>query len=358
MCRACEAPRAVKVVGKPRKNIGQRSASRDTRRVAVAIRQRERPVLSVVIPLYNEEETLPLLYERVTLALQEIASYEIVLVNDGSRDGTLEQLRHLVAHDEHVAVLSLSRNFGHQAAITAGLEAARGEAIVLMDGDLQDPPEVIPELLREWRRGFQVVEARRRSRQDPGLRGLMFLLFHRWFGMLSDFPLQPDTGIFGLLDRTAADGLIELQERNRFLPGLRSWIGFRRTEVYYDRAARAAGQPNQSFSRLLRYGFDAVFSFSYKPLRLSWILGMVVSTTAFTYAGVLALLRLLEINVVSGFTTPTVAILFLGGVQLVMVGILGEYLGRIYDEVKKRPHYLVNERLGLLAHPAPQDAEE
>lgn len=304
-----------------------------------------RPVLSVVIPLYNEEEVLPVLYERLTVTLKKLDGYEIVLVNDGSCDHTLSQLRGLVAHDEHLVVLNLSRNFGHQAAVTAGLETARGDAIVLMDGDLQDPPEVIPSLLEEWRQGYQVVLAQRRSRQDPGVRGLMFRLFHRCFGLLSDFPFQADTGIFSLLDRSAADELIRLQERNRFLPGLRGWIGFRQTTVYYDRAARAAGEPKQTFSRLLRYAFDAVFSFSYKPLRLSWLLGLVVSSVAFAYGATLAVLRLLQINVVTGFTTPTVAILFLGGIQLMMIGILGEYLGRIYDEVKRRPHYIVAERL-------------
>jgi dolichol-phosphate mannosyltransferase len=305
-----------------------------------------RPTLSVAIPLYNEEAVLPSLYARLTAALAAEPSYEIVFINDGSADGTLAQLRELAARDPRVVALDLSRNFGHQAAVTAGLEAARGDATILMDGDLQDPPEIIPDLLREWRGGYQVVVARRRSRQDSGLRGLAFRLFHRLFGLVSDFPIDPDTGIFGLLDRRAADELIGLRERNRFLPGMRAWVGFRQTTVWYDRAARAAGEPKQTVRRLLRYGFDAVFSFSYKPLRLSWLFGFIVSIFSFIYGAILVIMRLLSINVVLGFTTPTVAIFFLSGVQLITIGILGEYLGRIYDEVKRRPHYIVAERLG------------
>lgn len=306
-----------------------------------------RPTLSVVIPLHDEEAVLPLLYRRLTdaLASTPVTSYEIVFVNDGSRDGTLALLRALVAEDPRLVVLDLSRNFGHQPAVMAGIEAARGEAVVLMDGDLQDPPELIPELVAAWHRGYDKVLARRRSRQDPGLRGVMLRLFHRVFGRLSDFPIDSDTGIFGLLSRRATDELLRLQERNRFLPGLRSWIGFAQTEVLYDREARAAGEPKQTFRRLLRYASDAIFSFSYKPLRLSWLLGLVVSAFCFLYAAVLVVLRLLQINVVLGFTTPTVAILFVGGVQLIMIGVLGEYLGRIYDEVKRRPHYIVRERI-------------
>ncbi len=312
----------------------------------------KRPILSVVIPLYNEEEVLPTLHERLSAALAEVGRYEIIFVNDGSDDRTLPLLRDLVARDPHLVVLDLSRNFGHQAAVTAGLEAARGDAVVLMDGDLQDPPEIIPELVQSWREGYRVVLARRRSRQDAGVRGLLFKLFHRIFSLISDFPIDPDTGIFGLMDRRATDELVRLRERNRFLPGMRSWVGFPQTTVWYDRAARAAGEPKQTFRRLLRYGFDAVFSFSYKPLRLSWFFGFIVSSIAFIYGAVLVIMRILRINVVLGFTTPTVAILFLSGIQLITIGILGEYLGRIYDEVKRRPTYIVAERIET---PAPDE---
>lgn len=325
---------------------GRAKGGRDDR--AGAASPRGGRLVSVVIPLYNEEDVLPILHERLTRALAAapgVDDYEIIFVNDGSHDQTLPHLRDLAARDRRIIALDFSRNFGHQAAVTAGLEAARGAAVILMDGDLQDPPETIPDLLRAWHEGFGVVIARRRSRRDPGLRGVMFRAFHRFFGLVSDFPIESDAGIFGLLDRRAADELIRLQERNRFVPGLRAWVGFRQTVVWYDRAARAAGEPKQTLRRLFRYAFDAVFSFSYKPLRLSWLFGFVVSTFAFIYGTVLVVMRLLSINVVVGFTTPTVAILFLSGIQLITIGILGEYLGRIYDEVKRRPHYIIAERI-------------
>lgn len=325
----------------------------------------ERPLVSVVIPLFDEQDVLPELYGRLTAALATTDSYELIFVNDGSRDRTLPLLRDLIDRDGRVIVLDLSRNFGHQAAVTAGLDAALGRAIILMDGDLQDPPELIPELLAQWREGFQIVEAQRRSRQERGLRGLLLRQFHHWFGLLSDFPVHANTGTFSLLDRDAADALVGLQERNRFLPGLRSWVGFRTATIFYDRAARGGGQPKQTIRLLFRYAFDALFSFSYKPLRLSWLLGCAIAIVSLTYASLLFIQRVLQINVVPGFTTPTVAILFLGGVQLFTIGILGEYLGRIYDEVKRRPQYIVAARLqgspastpDLRRAPDPQNVE-
>lgn len=196
--------------------------------------------------------------------------------------------------------------------------------------------------LEDRHEGFQLVIARRRSRQERGLKLCLFNLFYSLFGFLSDYPITLNAGVYGLMDRVVIDQLNRLTERNRFLPGLRSWIGFRETVVWYDREERAAGKPKQSLLNLLKYGFDAIFSFSYKPLRLSLLLGLTISISSFTYAAVLLIMRLLQINVVPGFTTPTISILFLGGVQLIGIGILGEYLGRIYDEVKQRPIFIVD----------------
>ena len=305
----------------------------------------EQCTLSVVIPLYNEEDVLPILYQRLIQALEVINSHEIIFVNDGSRDRTLSLLLDMARKNRRVVIIDLSRNFGHQAAIMAGIEAAHGNAVILMDGDLQDPPEVIPLLLQAWRAGHPVVIAHRRSRKDPGIRGLMFRAFYRILELVSDFPIQPDAGIFSLLDRQVVEELLRFRERNRYLPGLRSWIGFSQTTVEYDRDARAAGEPKQNAWRLLKYGFDAIFSFSYKPLRLSWALGLLISALAFIYGAILLVARLIGINVVSGFTTTAVAVLFLGGIQLIMIGVLGEYLARIYDEVKQRPSYIVARRV-------------
>lgn len=305
------------------------------------------PVLSLVLPVLNEEAVLPALFDRLQSTLQTIAdtSYEVIFVNDGSTDRTRDLLGDFCARHAQVVVLNLSRNFGHQASITAGLHAARGRCVVIMDADLQDPPELIPQLLQRWREGYHIVVAARRSRAETGFRRVLFSAFYRALDLLSDFPMGPSSGVFGLIDRRVVGELLGMRERNRFLPGMRSWLGFRQTSVPYDRADRSGGPPKQTLMRLFRYGFDAIFSFSYKPLRVSWVLGTVISSLCFFYALILVVMRVLEINVVRGFTTPTVAILFLGGIQLIAIGVLGEYLGRIYDEVKGRPLYVVEEEL-------------
>jgi dolichol-phosphate mannosyltransferase len=300
--------------------------------------------LAIVIPVFNEEALLGELKSRLDRVLAEIGEdYEVVFVNDGSTDTSLEILKTFAAADCHVIVVNLSRNFGHQQSITAGLFIADGDAVVIMDGDLEDPPEVILELLVKWKEGFKVVTAQRRSRKVGALKGLLFRGFHRLFQFLSDFPIPLDSGVFCLLDQNACRHLVALGETNRFIPGLRSWVGFRSTIVWYDRGGRYAGEPKQTLGRLVKYAFDAIFSFSYKPLRVSLVLGLFLFFLSTSYAFVLVVLRILNINVVSGFTTTSVGILFFGGLILLSNGILGEYLGRIYDEVKRRPLYIIDE---------------
>ncbi|HCU36455.1 MAG TPA: glycosyltransferase [Armatimonadetes bacterium] len=302
------------------------------------------PTLSVVIPIYNEEQCIDMLYERLTAALADVeGGYEIVFANDGSHDRSEEMLRELISRDERLSLVNLSRNFGHQPAISAGLAQAAGRCVVIMDGDLQDPPEVIPELLAKWREGNMVVLAHRRSRREGVVRAWLYRMFYALLGSVSDYPIPLDAGVFGLIDRRVADQLRNLTEHNRFLPGLRAWVGFSQAVVPYDRDERAAGRPKQSLIRLTRYALDAVFSFSYKPLRLSLAVGLAISIPCLAYATILVVKRILGVDVVKGFTTPTVAILFLGGVQLISIGILGEYIGRVYDEVKARPLYIISE---------------
>jgi dolichol-phosphate mannosyltransferase len=312
--------------------------------------------ISIVMPIYNEEALLSELYSRVTHVVDSLErefrlECEWVLVNDGSRDRTLEILSNFAAKDARLAVINLSRNFGHQSAIQAGLEYATGDAVIIMDGDLQDPPELIPDLVRSWLSGNRVVVAKRRSRAERGIKGMLFALFHSMLARVSDMKMETGSGVFGLMDRRAVNDLLRLHERNRFLPGLRTWVGYEQAEVLYDREERAAGKPKQTLGRLVRYAFDAIFSFSFKPLRAIWTLGFIVSTFSFLYAIFLVIMRVLHINVVAGFTTPTVAILLLGGIQLISIGILGEYLGRIYDEVKQRPHYVISE---IIRSPKPE----
>jgi dolichol-phosphate mannosyltransferase len=274
--------------------------------------------------------------------------WEVVYVDDGSRDRSAQLLLERQAGDPRVVLVRLTRNWGHQPAIAAGLTVAKGDAVVLMDGDLQDPPSMIPRLVAEWKRGGQVVIAQRTSRKEARHRRLLMAGFYRVLGFLSDMPIPLNAGIFGLLDRQVVDALNRLEESNRYLPGLRAWVGFPTRVVSYAREARAAGEPKQTLFTLTRYALDAIFSFSYKPLRLSLVLGLTAATLAVIYGVLLFGCRLLGVGmfgvpVVNGYTTTIVSILFLGGTQLICVGILGEYIGRIYDEVKRRPLFLIRE---------------
>lgn len=313
-------------------------------------------MLSLVVPIYNEEPLIERLHQAVVSAMDRTGiDWEVIYVDDGSRDRTLALLLDVQRRDERVRVAELSRNWGHQAALTAGLSLVRGDAAVLMDGDLQDPPDVIPDLVTAWRKGAQVVIAERRSRAERGPRRWLFSLFYKMLGFLSDFPIPLNAGIFGLLDRQAVQAINRLSESNRYLPGLRAWVGYQTAVVTYDRADRAAGEPKQTLWKLVRYGLDAIFSFSYKPIRLSLVAGLGVAAFALLYGIALLVCRLLGVGmfgfpVVDGYTSTILSILFLGGVQLICVGILGEYIGRIYDEVKRRPLFLLRKVHGLNEH--------
>jgi dolichol-phosphate mannosyltransferase len=306
-------------------------------------------MVSVVVPIFNEQENLPQLRRRLAEALDRVGrDWEVVFVNDGSRDRSEELLEQIHREDPRFKLLHLSRNFGHQPAVSAGIHHARGDCVVLIDGDLQDPPEVIPQLVEAWRAGAKVVLAERRTRAEGGLRGLGFRLFYPLLRRVSDLPGAPDAGIFGLMDRVVVEAFNRLPERNRFIPGLRSWLGFSTTSVLYDRQDRAAGKPKQTVRKLVNYALDGILSFSYRPLRWVTALGLVVSS--FTFLGAVAYVLYVLIaqppNLGTGFFTTIVAILFLGGVQLVSIGVVGEYVGRIYEEIKQRPLYVVRDKRG------------
>ena len=303
--------------------------------------------VTVVIPIFNEEPVLPELLARLAALFdaQSGTQWTALLVDDGSRDQSVALIRAHAAKDRRFVLLELSRNFGFQAAITAGLAHAKGDAVVTMDADLQDPPECIPDLVAQWHAGASVVRAVRRSRTETGPRRLGMDIFHRFFNRITDFPIEANTGTFGLLDRAAVDAMNALPERNRFFPGLRAWVGFPTAEVGYDRQERAAGQPQQTFRRLVRYAFDGLFSFSYLPLRLLTYAGIGVSLCGFALGIFFITRRLLGIEVAqTGFTTLVTLMLFIGGVQLIGIGILGEYLARVYDEVKQRPAFILKRR--------------
>ena len=298
-------------------------------------------MVSVVVPIYNEEELVVRFHEAVARALTGVVDdWEVVYVNDGSVDSSLQLLRGLQAVDSHVVVVELSRNWGHMGAISAGLQTARGRAVILMDGDFQDPPEVLPELIEEWRMGAEVVVAVRRSRQERRkLLAFLFPLFYRLLGTLSDYPIPLNAGIFSLMDRKAVDSILAMQEKNRYLPGLRAWVGYRNTVVYYDRQDRAAGEGKLSFISRIKYAMDAITSFSYKPLRMSFALFGVSSALA---AILLLSMLLATTPVTMAALGITAAVFFTGSLLLLSVGVLGEYVGRVYDEVRDRPLSLIS----------------
>jgi glycosyltransferase involved in cell wall biosynthesis len=305
-------------------------------------------MISVVVPIFNEEENLPELRQRITAALDSIGdSWELICVNDGSHDRSLAILREMHQNDPRIKLINLSRNFGHQPAVTAGIHHARGDCVILIDGDLQDPPELIPQMVSKWKEGNQVVLAERRSRSESGTRGIGFRLFYPIFRRISDLPSAPDAGIFGLMDRRVIEEFNKLPERNRFIPGLRSWLGFNQASVLYDRNERAHGKPKQTLRKLIRYAMDGMISFSYKPLRAATYLGFLVSIAAFGLGLFYIVTFFAWHKLVTGFTTTIVSVLFLGGVQLISIGILGEYIGRIYEEIKQRPLYVVQDKTGF-----------
>jgi polyisoprenyl-phosphate glycosyltransferase len=298
-------------------------------------------MISVVVPIYNEEELIMRFHEAVALALESARTqWEVVYVNDGSTDFSLQLLRGLQAMDPHVVVVELSRNWGHMGAISAGIQMARGNAVILMDGDFQDPPEVLPKLISAWREGAEVVVAVRKSRQERRkILAKLFPLFYRVMGALSDYPIPLNAGIFSLMDRKAVDSVNAMGEKNRYLPGLRAWVGYRNKVVYYDRQDRLAGEGKLSFLSRIKYAMDAITSFSYKPLRLSFALFAFASSMA----GLLAFCMLLSKSAVGTMGLGVAAsVFFVGGLLLLCVGVLGEYLGRVYDEVRSRPLSIIS----------------
>jgi glycosyltransferase involved in cell wall biosynthesis len=299
-------------------------------------------LISVVAPVYNEVESLPEFHRRLTAVLAG-RRYELVLVNDGSTDGSAELLERLAAEDPAVRPVHLSRNFGHQAAVTAGLEAARGAAAVTIDADLQDPPEVIPRLLERWAEGADVVHGVRHERRGESRRRLLVIrAFYRVFNRLSGLTAFPgNSGDFRLISRPALDALNRLPERNRFVRGLVSWIGFRQVSVVYERDPRFAGSSKYPLGKLARLAADGILSFSALPLRLAAWLGLIMSLTAFVAIPVVAILRLAGLYEVSGIASIHILVLLVGGIQLLFLGVLGEYVARDYDETKRRPAYVL-----------------
>ena len=306
-------------------------------------------LLSVVVPCYNEEEVIPITHNRLIFVLEEITpQFELIYIDDGSQDETPNHLRQLQQHDQRVKVVLLSRNFGHQMAITAGLDHVSGDAVVLIDADLQDPPEVIKEMVNRWYEGYDVVYGVRTDRQgETPFKLWSAKAFYRMMNRLSDVPIPLDTGDFRLMDRRVVEALKIMPERDRFLRGMVSWVGFRQVAVSYQRSPRIAGVSKYPLFKMIRFAADGILSFSLVPLRIAIWVGLL--TVALSFLGILYALfvRLFTLSWVPGWTISFIAILFIGGIQLIFLGVIGEYIGRIYREDKRRPLYLVRESLGF-----------
>lgn len=302
-------------------------------------------LLSVVVPAYNEEDVLPAFHQRITEVADKLdVAAEIVYVNDGSSDKTLQILTELRSIDPRVAIVDLSRNFGKEIAMTAGLDHARGSAVVVIDADLQDPPELIPDMIRHWREGFDVVYAKRTSRAgESAIKKATAHMFYRTIGKLSRVDIPPDTGDFRLLSRRAVDSLAGLREQHRFMKGLFAWIGYPQKALLYERHPRHDGHTKWNFRGLWNFAIEGITSFSILPLKVATYVGVATALGAFLFGLFLIGQTLLFGNPVAGYPSLMVVVLFLGGIQLVALGIIGEYLGRMFDETKGRPLYLLKD---------------
>ncbi len=308
-----------------------------------------KPIFSIIAPVYNEIENLPVLHQRIKEVMDSTGeTWELILVDDGSHDGSTEAIRQLAVEDPRVRPVIFARNFGHQIAVTAGLDFSRGDAVVIIDADLQDPPELILEMIAKWREGYQVVYAIRKEREgETFFKKLTASLFYRIIYRITDVKIPLDTGDFRLLDRAVVNVMNSMRERHRFLRGMAAWVGFRQIGVPYKRAARFSGQTKYPFKKMFRLALNAVTSFSYFPLQMATYVGFVSAGLSILAIPVVIIVRLATsaqsgVHQLAGQATTLIAVLFLGGVQLISLGILGEYIGRIYDEVKGRPLYITS----------------
>ena len=308
-------------------------------------------ILSIVVPCFNEEEVISETFKRLNGFCQELSGLdvEIIFIDDGSKDKTRELLKKYAAEDDRIKVICFARNFGHQIAVTAGIDAAVGDAVVLIDADLQDPPEVIHQMIDKWTDGYDVVYGTRTERPGESVFKLATARgFYRLLNKLSDVPIPLDTGDFRLMSRAVVDTLRAMPERDRFVRGMVSWVGFEQTALPYKRAERFAGQSKYPLRKMLRFATDGILSFSTKPLQMSVGVGMISAVIALMGIAYALFLRVFTSTWVEGWTALMIAVLFIGGVQLVCIGILGEYIGRIYNEIKNRPLYVVQEYVGFL----------
>lgn len=307
---------------------------------------------SIIIPVFNEEQVIEHTYERLKIVMDSTGeTYELLFINDGSRDSTVDILKRLGETDNHIKVIDFSRNFGHQIAITAGMDFAKGDAVIIIDADLQDPPELILKMIEKWKSGYDVVYAKRTARKgETFFKKQTAALFYRTLRAMTDIEIPIDTGDFRLIDRKVCEQMQNVHEKNRFVRGLVSWVGFKQTAVEYERDERYAGETKYPLKRMLKLSIDGITSFSYKPLKMANYLGVALSSIGFIYMLVVLYQKLFTKTTITGWSSIIVIQLFFSGIILMMLGVVGEYIGRIYDEAKNRPLYIVRDVYSIENH--------
>lgn len=305
---------------------------------------------SIILPVYNEQENIQTVYARVKKVLEKLSgAYELIFINDGSYDGTLHLLQKLHEQDKNVKVINFSRNFGHQIAVTAGLDSCRGEYVAILDADLQDPPEILPEFFAKLDEGYDCVYAIRKKRKENILKKFTYGTFYRLLRSIANTDIPLDSGDFCVMKRSVVDAINSLPERNRFVRGIRSWVGFKQIGLEYERASRSAGNSKYTLRKLFQLAFDGIFSFSYVPLQIMFYLGLTALIISLVGSVIAVYMRFFTsaYNQVPGFATTIILVMFIGGLQLFSIGVVGEYLRRVYDEIKHRPLYIVQSKLGF-----------
>lgn len=304
-------------------------------------------MISVVLPIYNEEKNIPILISELTKALESYNDYEIIFVNDGSTDKSESIIKDFCNNNKKIKLINLSRNFGHQEALTAGLENASGDAVIMMDGDLQDPPSLIPKMIEKWKEGYEVVYTVKKKRNEPFLRRFLFKQFYKVFDLLSEYKMPMDSGTFSLIDKKVSKIITSLPEKNKYITGLRYWVGFNQTSVEFDRPNRLEGEPKQTIAKLFKLAMDGIFSFSNKPLEIAFWMGMIITICSLLLIILIIYIKLFTTKAIPGYATYTSIILFMGGMNIFISGILGRYISMIFKDTKNRPVYLVKDKINL-----------